>query len=596
MLHKLNERIQGAIAWIIVILVTVTFTLFGLDYYLQSRRETEIKARIDNQTITKQAYELNYRRFSRMQDPEALSAVDEQALKQQVLSTMISNTVRVAAALNQGFEVTPRQANEAIIHIPEFQEDGHFSASRYSQALSNAFFTPQTFEQEVKQGMLLNQQRFALIGSAFVLPNELSQFMQLSLQTRDYDYLVVHAKDFRSKLEISDQEIQSYYKAHQNQFLSKEQMSIDYLRLSLADIKKAITISEDQAYHYYEENKADYLTPAQWQVSYIRFPINDDKEGDQIKQKADAFYEEVSKTPHRFEALAKKNTLDNHAQYGVLPAVVAGQSEWDHYLVNLNQPGQISLPIRTKQGYEIVQIQSYIPATTPSFAAVKQRIIDQLIQEAAQKQYADLEDQLSELSYQNPDSLAPVAKELHLPLEHSGLFAVDTPGTDAITQSKAIVQTAFSHDVLVFGNNSEPVQIDGDTLVVLRVRQHIPAAVQALSQVKSDIHDLLLKQKAIHSAQEYGQSLMKSSVAFPAHLRWQHIHAAARDMEGIDPQINEFAFAVPNLQTYAGQPLSNGDFVLVRLNAITPGQMPTDKEQIANMAQQLEANYGLMDY
>lgn len=30
MLQKLNERIQGAVAWIIVSLVTLTFTLFGL--------------------------------------------------------------------------------------------------------------------------------------------------------------------------------------------------------------------------------------------------------------------------------------------------------------------------------------------------------------------------------------------------------------------------------------------------------------------------------------------------------------------------------------------------------------------------------------
>ena len=35
MLQKLNERIQGLVAWIIIILVAITFTLFGVDYYLQ---------------------------------------------------------------------------------------------------------------------------------------------------------------------------------------------------------------------------------------------------------------------------------------------------------------------------------------------------------------------------------------------------------------------------------------------------------------------------------------------------------------------------------------------------------------------------------
>ena len=44
--------------------------------------------------------------------------------------------------------------------------------------------------------MLLNQQRFAFMGSSFALPDEIKRFVRLYMQTRDYDYLTVPAISF----------------------------------------------------------------------------------------------------------------------------------------------------------------------------------------------------------------------------------------------------------------------------------------------------------------------------------------------------------------------------------------------------------------
>ncbi|PJD92678.1 MAG: peptidylprolyl isomerase [Legionella sp.] len=599
MLQKLNERIQGAVAWIIVILVTLTFTLFGLDYYLQSRHESVAKARVNGQAISKQEYELNYRRLSQTQESDTLTPANEQALKQQVLSEMIANAVRVDSAKAQGFEVTAHQAGTAIVHIPQFQEDGHFSTSRYTQALSNAFFTPQTFEQEVRQGMLLNQQRFALIGSAFILPNELSQFIKLSMQTREYQYALIQAEDFKSTLTVSEQEMQQYYQAHKEQFLSKEQVSIDYIRLSMSDIKKTISISSDQAMRAYEDNKANYLTPAQWKLSYVRFPIGETTNIDeaQAKHYAEKLYKTALAAPQQFDAFAQEAVAQEHAVTGLLPTVTAGQSTLDTHLMNLTTPGQISEPIRTAEGYEVLQLKAYQAAAVQPFQDVKNLIIEQLTQEAAQKLYADFEDRLSELSYQNPDSLEPVAEALHVPVLHSSLFTADEMGKDEITQQKMIVQTAFSHDVLVFGNNSEPLQLDADTLVVLRVNQHIPTALQIFDLVKPSIQAELLKQKSILAAQQFGQNIIQQSPRTQPELHWQASATMTRDSDAIDSQINEVAFSIAKINGYGGSTLNNGDFVVVRLTKVDEGKMDaSDKEQLANITQQLEANYGLMDY
>ena len=601
MLQKLNDRIQGAVAWIIVVLVTVTFTLFGLDYYLQSHHTADVKVKINDHIITKEAYELNYRRLSQSQAQDALTSVQERELKQQVLSEMMVNAVSVEAAHDHGFEVDGQQATAAILQIPQFQEDGHFSTSRYSQALNNAFFTPQTFQQEVRQGMLLNQQRFALIGTEFVLPSELTHFVSLFMQTRDYHYTVIKAADFMKSAQITPEEEQQYYQAHKKQFMTKEQISIEYIRLSLPAIKDKITITPEQVSHYYEENKNNYLTPAQWQLAYVRFPVKEEpantEQEEHAKQASKQFYDALSRAPQQVSKLTKQAVRQQHAQAGVLPVVIAGQSNLDQYLINLTEPGQIAVPIRTKQGYDILQVKSYKPATIQPLAEVKQVITEQLQQEVAQQQYAAMEDRLSELSYQNPDSLATVATSLGLRLEHSGLFSrTQQPAQEPITHYPAIKQAAFSHDVLNFGNNSEPVQLDADTLVVLRVKQHIPAALQDISQVKNVIDSVLVGQKASLAAQTFGKNLLTTKV-IPKTLHWQMVKAAGRDTELSNPEINELAFAVENEGNYEGSLLQNGDFALVRLTKISEGHLDTeDKEQMRNLTQQLEASYGLLDY
>ena len=219
-------------------------------------------------------------------------------------------------------------------------------------------------------------------------------------------------------------------------------------------------------------------------------------------------------------------------------------------------------------------------------------------QEAAQQQYSELEERLSELSYQNPDSLAPVAESLKVPLEHSAFFMRGHPSKEAITKNPAVMQAAFSHDVLAYGNNSDPIQLDADTLIVLRVKDHIPAALQDIAQVRSVIESVILKQKSSLAAQTYGKKLVISSHKnLPKALRWQRVTGATRDSEHGDAQINELAFAIVDTGGYEGHILQNGDFALVRLEKTTDGQLDmTDTEQTRNLTQQLEASYGLMDY
>jgi peptidyl-prolyl cis-trans isomerase D len=609
MLQKLNERIQGVVAWVVIILIAVTFTLFGIDYYMQSRHESDAQVEVNDQPITKQAFELNYRRTRQLRDPALMTAASENQLKEQVLDQMVVNSVTIQSANVNGFKVSPAQADAAILSIPQFQQDGHFSSDRYQQALNGAFFTPESFQKEVSQGMLLNQQRFAFMGTAFALPSDIKQFVKLYMQTRDYDYLTIPALRFIKQGNITEQEVKSYYQQHQKEFLTPEKVSIDYIRLSMSDIKTNIKITDQKIKRYYEDNKSNYYTPAQWQVAHILLAVRPDmsaEEQKRVKQHAEELYRSLEKDPAKFDQDVKLVSDDkiSAAKGGILPWIVAGQSEFDKTLINIKNPGQISPPVKSQHGYEIFKLVSYKPATVKPLQDVKGAILDQLTSDHAQTLYAQALEKLSDLSYQTPDSLTPVAEALKLTIQESVPFS-RMGGDSDLTKNKQVINAAFNHDVIALGNNSEPVQLDNENVVVLRVNKHIAATEKTLIEVRPLIEEKLAKIRAKGDARQLGKTLLNANQNLAEQdklikdnqLQWQAVTVATRDAEAALVTINEMAFNLPRVGAEVGRSLVDGDYVIVHLKRINDGQLSKlDKEQMASVSQQIEANYGMMDY
>lgn len=608
MLQKLNERIQGLVAWIVIVLIAITFTLFGIDYYMQSHQTSNSEVDVNGLSISKQSFELNYRRARQQKDSRKMTAASEKNLKKQVLDEMVLNEVMMQAAKANGFEVSPDQANTAILTIPQFQEDGHFSSSRYQQALNGAMFTPESFQKEVRQGMLLNQQRFAFMGSAFALPSEIERFVKLYMQTRNYDYLLIPSNQFIKETSVSEKAIEDYYQAHPDAFIAPEKVSIDYVRLSMQQIRNKVKISNDAIKQYYQENKNNFLTPAKWQVAHILISIPKDASTtveNELFQKAQTLSQKLKQNPAQFDEMVQTQSDDklSLSNQGVLPWLVAGQTEFDKSLINLTQAGQISDPIKTSHGFEILKLIDYKPASVKSLEEVQSQIRDQLAGDVSQTNYTKALEELSDLSYQTPDSLEPVAKQLQLTIEHSEPFSRDG-GNDPLTKNKDVLNAAYSHDVLELGDNSAPVQLDNDSVIVLRLNKHIKSSKKALSLVHDSIQNQLAKEMAQQEAQKVGQTLVslkdkdaENKLLKQHQWEWQPIQQATRDTDKVSSSINDLAFSIATPNKQIGKSLPNGDYVVIRLLKVNEGELDQlDKEQKDSIAQQIESNFGVMDY
>ena len=89
---------------------------------------------------------------------------------------------------------------------------------------------------------------------------------------------------------------------------------------------------------------------------------------------------------------------------------------------------------------------------------------------------------LTNMSFEHPDSLQAVADTLGLTIKKSPLFTKDKG--EGIAAEDKIRSAAFAEEVLQ-GNNSTPIELGSDRLVVLRQLEHKEAAARELKDVKA---------------------------------------------------------------------------------------------------------------
>ena len=223
----------------------------------------------------------------------------------------------------------------------------------------------------------------------------------------------------------------------------------------------------------------------------------------------------------------------------------------------------------------------------------------------AQAEYARLLEELSDQSYQMPDSLSSVSETLKLPIEKTELFSRDG-ASHPVTSSPKVLQVAFSHDVLTLGNNSAPIQLDDDAVIVVRVQKHIPARERPLKEVKTEIKGQILRTKAEARAAALGERLISQKQGMPLrdaplitqHLKWESVTQATRDSSLAPADVNDLAFMLSKEKPRGGRALPDrAGYIVVELKDTVDGKLSMlDQEQLDSIAQQIGANYGAIDY
>src|SRR5690606_6813804 len=103
-------------------------------------------------------------------------------------------------------------------------------------------------------------------------------------------------------------------------------------------------------------------------------------------------------------------------------------------------------------------------------------------------------------------------------------------------------------EVLEDGSNSAPIELDPDTVVVVRVKTHLKPEQLPLEQVSTRIREQLTRERASDAVKARGEALVASlreGQPAAAEYSWQAVEAASRDQEGVEPAVLQAVFRMP---------------------------------------------------
>ncbi|MES9832783.1 MAG: SurA N-terminal domain-containing protein [Candidatus Thiodiazotropha sp. DIVDIV] len=612
MLQEIRDKAQGWIAWAIVILISIPFALWGIQSYLGIGSEP-VAANVNGVEITERGLESRFQRF-RQQLRDQLGAAyrpelfDDIRMRKEVLDRMVGEEVLQQASHEMGLRAGSSMIQATILGMSMFHKDGRFDQQTYERALQLQGLSPAAFEDRVRRALVSEQLAQAIDNGVFVTNREVSESNRLQQQTRELSYFVIPAADFMVDDAVTESDIESYYKNNENSFISPEKIKVEYILLDAASIGETVTVNDELLRGFYDDTQDLYGLPEQRKASHILIQVARDAEQakvDEARAKIDMLAEKIGQQDS-FAELAKAHSQDpgTAAEGGDLGYFGKGimDQAFEDAVFSL-QEGAVSEPVRSSFGFHLIKLTGIKTGSVKPFEMARAEVEKAYRLAEGEKLYFEMAEELANLSYDDPASLEPSASELNLTIEQSEWMTRDQ--TEGVIATPKVLGAAFSDDVLQERNNSELIELDSTSSVVLRVLDHQEASVLPLDEVRNQISELLSKQKAEEQAGAEAEKrlaeiqgdnpLMQAAGSYPV-TGPITINRNSRDLP---PALSSELFRTVKPQPGEVKPgsvkLAMGDFAVFVLSKVTEEES-AEAEAGKQQADQIRRLYGRSYY
>lgn len=481
--------------------------------------------------------------------------------------------------------------------------DGTIDVERYKQLLAMQGMTPEQYDERTRYGLAIDQIPGSIQASAFTSKALAQSLTELAEQRRDVQGLAFRTADYASKVQLSDAQIKSYYDAHRNDFATPESASIQYLVLSPSTLLAAIAPSDADLKKYYDDNIQRYRTEGEVRASHIL--INAPKDASaadkaKAKAKADELLAQVKAHPDQFAQIAEKNSEDpgSASKGGDLGyfghGMIAGGKAFDDAAFGLKK-GEVSDVVQSDFGYHIIQATDVKPAATKPFDEVKDALTKDYVAQQASKSLADNAQGFTDAVYEKSKTLQPAADKYKLQIQTATVAPTPNPQLpqDNPLNNAKFLAAVFAPDSVKDHNNTQAIDVGGNTLIAARVTDYKPAAVPALDTVKDAVRAKVVAEEAAAMARKDGAAKLADVQKSNATAGFSSITTVSRnDPQGLPPAALGAIFKADasKLPAYVGVDLGNDGYAIYRVNGIQKAA-PVAADRLTGAQQQVAQVY-----
>lgn len=608
-LQSIRDRLTGIIAIFIFAILIIPFAFVGVSSYFQSDAVNAV-ALVNDQEITIGEFNAgfqNYRRRMQAQMGAAFDPVafDQPVVRRQFLNQMIDEELLAQVAIDAGLAVDNQYLAQSIRDLPGFHVDGEFNADVYQARLASQGMTPKQFEAEMRASILLGQFPSAIGTSAIATDWEIRDYARLLDQKRSFNAIVVpafpeaeaaaeEAEAIADDIVVDEEAVVAWYEDNLRDYMSEEQVIIEFIELDAATIGGAVEPDEEMLKGRFEEQQSRFITPESRLASHILIELDasaPEVDVETARQQVEALAERA-RAGEDFAELARENSQDlGSSEEGgdlgwVEPGFMVQAFEDGLYELTLESP--ISDPIQTGFGWHVIYLREIRPSEGMSYTEAREILVEEYMAEADERRFLEQADRLVDIIYEDPTTLDAAANELGLEVREAGPFS-RAGDQSFIGGNLEIVNAAFSDLVLGQGVVSDPINLDENHIVLVKLKEHLTAAQLPLEDVREQVVASVRRQLGMERASAAADGLLASlqggaDIAELANLEGLELVESGdteRRSTLIDARLRDEIFLLDRPgesgPVLAVVELDDG-YATVQLNSVTDGEVTSEDE------------------
>ncbi|MBL4606397.1 MAG: SurA N-terminal domain-containing protein [Pseudomonadales bacterium] len=557
MLDKFRKIIQGWLGKALITLLLLPFALFGVSSIFQVNPNKNIVVEVNGVEIEERellrAVEISKQNLISRLGEQASSFVTNEMVQPAAMESLISQELIRQSAKENKLDVSMDAIHKMITDMEVFQLNGLFSQSHFEELLRRNGLRPETFPEKIRDEFLQRQLNSGYQSTGFSMPSEIHALKALRDQARSFSYIELQPERIISQIEVTDAQVQSFYDKNRETFRTEEQVSIEYVEVNRSQFIGDLSVTEGEVEKRYAEKLLEIEENQERSASHILIEISGSRDKVEAKRLADDLYSKIV-NGEGFSLIAKEFSDDKGSATQGGSLGFAGRDvyvdEFEESLFSLKM-GEVSKPILTEFGYHIIKLEAVQPEAG-SLASMESEIIEELKISKAEQPYQDAIEELKNLVYESSD-LAEPASYLGSKVQVSARFSKSLPVNELLVSAPAIVNAAFSTEVLNDGNNSDVIELNDGKAVVLRLKEHFPSKIKSVEEVKSQIKATLTQEQAKEKIKTLASEMLvllkagtsKDEISKQYELEWKEADHIKRDNGSVSRDILDEIFKQP---------------------------------------------------
>ena len=593
---------QRLMQFILLLIIFPSFAFLGIESYLRMSDKEPPVAKVAGQNITQREWDAaqarQIERFKQVFGEQFnQNMFDSPEARQGVLENLLAQRAMSSHVVENNLTVSNDTLRNTIAEIPGLKNpDGQFDKQRYQQLLAAQGLTPEKFEAGLRHDLAVQQINAVVQGTAFSPKSVVARVSSLNQQAREVQELVLTLQSFRSQVKITDAMAEEYYKQHPAQFELPEIVKAEVVVFNPDVVEARIVVSDADIKAYYDQNLARYKTDEQRRASHILIAAGKDAPAADkaaAKAKAEKILAQLRKSPNDFAKLAKENSQDpgSAERGGDLDFFGKGMmvKPFEEAAYALKE-GEISEVVQSDFGFHIIRLTALKAATTRPLSEVKANITDEIRRQQVGKKYSEMAEIFTNMVYEQPDSLKPVAEKLGLKIETiSGLTRKPTtayPKTAAYNQPK-FLSAIFSDEATKNKRNTEAIEVGPRFLIAGRVVDYKPVTHSPLAQVRQQVEESIMLLETEKLALKTGEAKL-AELRNGGTAEFSAAKAISRNNNSSTPPPAVYAIMKADankLPAFVGVNLGGMGYRIFRINKIV--EQPADEASAKSEEQQV---------